>query len=350
MSSQTDIEALGAKVRRLEVLFEIQQRESAAEPNNRAIQPAVSTGFSDPALQAENSRLRKEITAKDAIIAKRDRTISVLLESMGCHEGVLAELVRDIHHNREVAAQNDDQSPTALTPKISVIGTEKSGKPVPTLPPKDIIGDSRTGPQTASIGLMPATVPADAPAPAPPETVKPNHSPMLQTLFTGPFIPTGTFPPVTPGGFSFGLQPGQRQAVFNPFKQQQPVHSDKFAKYETQKERADHSEREDRGSEKGSTSKLQMMAACESGAMQVPEKKMSFDPWGISWPKSVIPEKKMSSNPWGASWPKSMNPPTPKPENGDSSLIGTSSLNDKKRLADEEQPGTRAPEKRLRST
>ena len=162
MSSQTDMEALSAKVRRLEVLFEIQQRESAAEPNNRAIQPAVTTGFSDPALQAENSRLRKEIAAKDAIIAKRDRTISGLLESMGCHEGVLAEMVRDMNRSRETAAaQNDDRPQREMMPEISVLNTDKSCNSVPTLPPKDVIGDDQTGSQIAPFGLSTAKVPAD---------------------------------------------------------------------------------------------------------------------------------------------------------------------------------------------
>ena len=77
----------------------------------------------------------------------------------------------------------------------------------------------------------------------------------------------------------------------------------------------------------------EVMAAYESGALRVPKTEVSSD-----------------YDPWFAPRPKSLNPPTQKLETGDSSLINASSPNVRKRLADEEQPGTEAPVKHLRST
>ena len=140
MSSHTDMETLSAKVHRLEVLFEAQQRESAAKPKHRTAQPEVSTGSSEPALQAEISRLQEVIAAKDAIIVKRDQTMSVLLEQMAGHEGILAELVRDIHRRRETAAAQDDDRPQReVTPKVSVTETDNSHNSVSTSPTMEII-------------------------------------------------------------------------------------------------------------------------------------------------------------------------------------------------------------------
>ena len=261
MSSQTDIEALSAKVRRLEVLFETQQRESAAEPKDRVTQPPVSTGSSEPALQAEISRLQEVIAAKDAmiaakdaIIAERDRKLSVLLESMSSHEGVLAELVRDMHRSREaVAAQNDDRHQRERTPKISVTNTDKSWNAVPTLPPTDIIGDGQTISQTAPLGLSPAKIPANT-SRAPLETTKLNHFPVSRTLKPDPFVPTGPFPPVFKNAVLTGRKAGKQQASFFPWRQQQSAEINKAPKHENQKGRADQSKHDNQRPGKGSTS------------------------------------------------------------------------------------------------
>ena len=123
----------------------------------------------------------------------------------------------------------------------------------------------------------------------------------------------------------------------------------------------------------GSPIPPEVLAAYESGALQVPKKKAfsGFGPWVDPWQKSVnppapkpetreagpskaelegdkvVPKPEQPAVPDGH---KSSSAPAQKLETGDPNLIETSSLSVKKRLADEEQPGTRAPVKRRRST
>ena len=467
MSSQTDMEALDAKIRRLEILFEIQQRESAAEPNNRALQPGVSTGSLDPALQAEISRLRKEIAAKDAviaakdvviaakdaIIAKRDRKLSVLLKSMGSHEGVLAELVRDMHRSRETAAaQNDDSPQKGLMTEISAMNSDKSCNSVPTLPPKDIMGDGQTGSHIVPFGLSRAKVPAKVPAntgPAPPETTKPNHSPVLRTLKAGPLSPKGTLPPMFTNVVT---KVGEQQTPFNPWGQRQSVKSGRASEHKDRKGRGKQPGCLEHRPEKGLTShgypqnciypltprqgtpeatEMTMSTNAEEHArsnstsatkikdqllqesdvdLSVTASKLpvhknkkypnglspevasyvantkgmvldnegnEWDAWKVEFstrlgapippevkaaiesgalPVSTTDDVKDDSSassdydPWGAASLESVDSPPQKLETENSSLINASSPNVKKRSADEEQSGTRALMKRLKST
>ena len=436
----------------------VESRLSAAKPKDPAPQPTASTGSSETVLRAEISQLQQVLASKDADIAAKDaeierlcRNTSDLIQSVQSYENGLNAMAREMNRAREaVAAVSDDLHPKESTPKIEVTDTDRSSKPASSSPPNDVKGEGETKPKTPSFGAMSTKVPADA-APARPESAKPNYSQVLQASNPGPVFPKGTLPPgnprggflggqtvsvfpktlppATPQGGFFGGQTGRQQAVSSPFNQQQSVHSDRFPKHETPKERTDQSGREDRGPEKDSTSKPQMgqeapvyedktnlnrvnpdaasyalntpgtvldnkggpwnaklvesiirfgapvppevMAAYESGALRVPEMKVSSDPWGASWPKSVNPptskpgtgeagpskaaleDDKVVPNSEQPAVPdsqESSNAPAQKPETGEAGLIRTSSLTVKKRLADEEQPGTRAPLKRLRSS
>lgn len=93
MSSQTDIQALKAKIARLEAELEVEReysssrikeleqtvkqleidkRLSTPKLNDRAAQRGVSTDASDPAQRAENSQLRDELATSDAELATKD--------------------------------------------------------------------------------------------------------------------------------------------------------------------------------------------------------------------------------------------------------------------------------------
>ena len=285
MSSQTDMEAHDAKsarIARLEALIKIQQEESASrigdlekkvtdlrleqhlsawKPKDPGPQPTAPTSSSDPVLRAEISQLQQVLASKDSEIASKDaeierlyRKYSDLSKSMMSYEMSLDAIARDMQRNREAAAAEvNDQPPENLTPKIDVIDTGRSSKPASSSPPKDVKGEGETKPKTTSFSATPTKVPVHA-APAPPEPAKSNYSQVLQAPKTGPVFPKGTVPPVTARGDFFGRNIGQQQAVFNPFKQQQSVQRDRSPKHEIQKGRADQSGREDRGTEKGSTS------------------------------------------------------------------------------------------------
>ena len=84
----------------------------------------------------------------------------------------------------------------------------------------------------------------------------------------------------------------------------------------------------------------EVMAAIESGALQV------------SITDDVKDDSSWSSDydPWDAASLQSVDSLAEKLETGNSSLINASKPNVKKRLADEEQSGTGAPMKRLKST
>ena len=121
-----------ARIARLEALVKIQQEEydsrvgklqqdvldlkveqamAAWRPKDPAPQLSVPTGSSDQILRAEISRLQQEIAAKDVIIARRDRTLEL-------HDACLEGLIGYIRYIKEVATQNDDQSPTAPPPAM----------------------------------------------------------------------------------------------------------------------------------------------------------------------------------------------------------------------------------------
>ena len=361
-----------------------------------------------------------EIETKDAEIETLCRNTSDLIESVKSYKNGLRAMTREMDRNGEAAAAViDNIHPKESTPKIEGTDADRSSKQASTSPPKDVKdegetkpktpssnsapkdvkGEVETKPKTPSFGATSTKVPANA-APARPESAKPNYSQVLQAPNPGPVFPKGTlppgnprgvffggqkasvfpktlppstpgggffggqtgpvspktFPPATPQGGFFGGQTGQQQAVSSPFNQKQSVHSDRFPKHETLKERTDQSGREDRGPEKASTSKPQMGQEAPvyedktnlnrvnpdaaSYALNTPgtvlDKKGG--PWtakmvefgirvGGAIPPDVmvayesgalrVPETKVSSNPWGASWPKSVNPPTSRPETGE---------------------------------
>ena len=124
MSSQTDIQALHAKVARLQVTFEvvrqqyasrlevkrqqsasriveledkvtnleIEKRLSTLKPDHRTFQPAVSTASLEPTLRAEISRLQEVVTARDATIAQQHDEKSVLLRNMRIRSEMLQKI------------------------------------------------------------------------------------------------------------------------------------------------------------------------------------------------------------------------------------------------------------------
>ena len=510
---------MDAKIARLQVQFEIEQQESAtrireleqkltdlkvenrlsaAKPQDPAPQHTAPTGSSDPVLRTEISQLQLVLASKDAEFKRLCRKHSDLIKSMMSYKNSFIAMARDIDRDMEAtAAVIGDLHREESTPKVGVTDTDRSSNPASSSPPedakdesetqsktpssnsapKDVKGEGETKPKAPSFSATPIKVRADA-APALPETAKPNYSQVLQAPITWPVFPKGTVPPVTARGDFFGRRTGQQQAVFNPFKQQQSVRRDTSPKHETQKRRADQSGREDRRPEKGlkshhyppkvhypltprlatnqkamsanakedtrdqllrktdvnlsvATSKLQIgqegpmhkvetgrsrvdpeiasyiantpgmmldnrgnswhvrnvefgirigspippevLAAYESGALQLPEKKPFsgfgtwVDPRQKSWnPPAPKPETreagsskaelegdKVVPKPEQPAVPdshKSSSAPAQKQETGDSNLIKTSSLSVRKRLADEEQPGTMAPVKRQRST
>ena len=100
-SHQTDIQALKAKIARLEAeleverehseqagsrvkQLEIEKRLSAPKLNDRAAQRELSTDASDPAQRAEISQLRDELATKDAELATKGATIGQLVETVSC--------------------------------------------------------------------------------------------------------------------------------------------------------------------------------------------------------------------------------------------------------------------------
>ena len=361
-----------------------------------------------------------EIASKDAEIERIYRKHSDLIKSMMSYKQTLNAMAREIHRNTEAAAAEiNNLPPEDLTPRIEITDTDRSSRPASSSPSKDVKdkgetkpktpssssplkkvkGEGETKPKTPSFGATSTKVPANA-APARPESAKPNYSQVLQASIPGPVFPKGTlppgnprgvffggqkmsgfpetlppstpeggffggqtgpvspktFPPATPQGGFFGGQTGQQQAVSSPFNQKQSVHSDRFPKHETLKERTDQSGREDRGPEKASTSKPQMGQEAPvyedktnlnrvnpdaaSYALNTPGTVLDNKggPWtakmvefnigfGAPVPPEVmaayesgalrVPETKVSSNPWGASWPKSVNPPTSRPETGE---------------------------------
>lgn len=438
MSSQTDIEALSAKVRRLERLFETQQRESAAEPKDRAIQSAVSTGSSEPALQAEISRLQDVIAAKDAEIASKDaqlerlyRKHSDLIKSITSFENGLNETARDMHHTTEAAAAGiDDLPPEDSTLMIDFTDTDRSSKPASSSPPKDVEYEGETKPKTLSFGLTRTKAPAFT-VPTPPSPAKPYHPQVLESPNAGPSFGNRAFPPIVIlDGFSGtkarkpqtpSNQPKQKQLVKrksppsngeqkiergstshdqslkmdNPLTARQEIPetarettSTKAKEGASSIESADQLPRKpdinlqkapahehkddpsrvsaesassvvttdgyilDNRGERWSAWKIgfatklrspippEVKAAFESGELPVPATDNVKDDSSVS----------SDSDPSDAASLESVDSPPSKPETGDSSLAKTSSLSVKKRLAEEDQPDTEAPVKRLRST
>ena len=406
MSSHTDMEA---KIARLQVQLEIQQqgsatrireleqnvtnlkvenRLSAAKPKDPAPQLTAPTGSSDLVLRAEISQLQQVIASKDAEIASKGvkierlyRKHSDLSKLMMSYKHSLDTIARDMDRTMEAAAaETNDLPPGKLTPRIEVTDTGRSSKPASSSPPKDVKGEDKTKPKTPSFGATPTNVPGHA-APAPPEPAKPNYSQVLQAPKPGPVFPKGTVPPVTARGDFFGRSIGQQQAVFNPFKQQQSVQRDRSPKHEIQKGRAEQTDVD----HSIATSKLQIgqevpvktytnRVSPEVAFYAASTPGLFLDNQGGLWDANMVkfnirlgvpvppevmaayesgalrvPKKEASSISWGNPTPKSVNPPAPKPATGDSSVINASSPNVKKRLADEERPGTRVPVKRLRS-
>ena len=257
MSSHIDIEALSAKVRRLEGLFETQQRESAAEPKDRAIQPAVSTGSSAPALQVEISRLQDVITAKDAEIASKDAQIerlyrkhsdNDLIKSITSFENDLNEMARDVHHTTEAAAAEIfDSPPEESTPMIEFTDTDRPNQPASSSPPKDVQGEGETKPKTPLFGLTRTNVSAFI-APTLPGLEKPNHSQVLQTPNAGPSFGNRDFPPVVGQGVFSGTKAWKPQTPSNQPKQTQ------FAKCKRASGNREQKGREGQKLERGLTS------------------------------------------------------------------------------------------------
>lgn len=76
--SASRIDELEQKVKKLE----IDKRLSAPKPDNRGARSEVSTGASNPAQQAQISQLREELATKDAELATKDATIEQLFEAV----------------------------------------------------------------------------------------------------------------------------------------------------------------------------------------------------------------------------------------------------------------------------
>ena len=354
---------------------------------------------------AEIASKDAEIVSKDAKIERLYRKHSDLSKSMMSYKYSLNTIAWDMDRTMEAAAaETNDLPPENLTPKIEVTDTGRSSKPASSLPLEDVKDEGEKKPKTTSSNASPkdvnregetklktpsssspskdvkTNVPGHA-APAPPEPAKPNYSQVLQAPKPGPVFPKGTVPPVTARGDFFGRGIGQQQAVFNPFKQQQSVQRDRSPKHEIQKGRADQTDVD----LSIATSKLQIgeevpgktytnRVSPEVALYAATTPGLFLDNQGSPWDANMIkfnirvggsvppevmaayesgalrvPQKEASSISWGNPTPKSVDPLAPKPETGDSSLINASSPDVKKRLADEERPGTRVPVKRLRS-
>ena len=359
---------------------------------------------------AEIASKDAEIASKDAIIARRHWILSDTIKSMTRYERSLNAMAEDIDHTRAAAAAEIDRlTIERLTPKIEVADTDGSSEPAssssskdvkdegvtkPKTPssssaPKDVKSQGETKPKTPSFGATRSKLPEDA-ATAPPESVKPNYFQALQAPKKGPVFAKRTLPPVA-----------IRNDCFNPFKQQQSVQRDRSPSHETQKGRADQSARGDRGLEKGLTphdnppevhDSLTLRPAVNQETMSANAKgknaigalestdqlsrKTDIGP-AAAYPNRLSSEAAsyVANTPGmildnkGSSWDagriqfniliRASVPPEVMAAYKSGALRvsavstdhwGASRPNVKKRSADEEQPGTEAPVKRLRST
>ncbi len=183
MSSQTDMQALIAKIYRLEVesevdaskikmleqeirTLQVEKRQSTIKPD---VQAPVLTGSSDTHLRAEILRLENQNAAKDATIA----CLHEYVASMKTHLGSMIAMIRAVESKFDGKVNPEEHYlRKELTCRVSVTHTDKSGEPSSTSPPRLFRGGSQTG-RDMSTTLFPMTDLLECTAP---ETHKPSPS------------------------------------------------------------------------------------------------------------------------------------------------------------------------------
>ena len=127
--SEREIEILRARVKHLEV----EKHISTTKPEASTTRPSLSEGSSEPALRAENSKLREEMAAKDAAIRKMKTRMSDMAKTLTSAQQMSNQVSEQLSDTSRVISQGMsiiDQLSNKLTKESEVYaGSDLRGTP-----------------------------------------------------------------------------------------------------------------------------------------------------------------------------------------------------------------------------